>query len=945
MAVRIYSLAKELKLDSKELVDLCTQIGIGGKGSALASLTDDEEVKVREHFKNPSGRPAAKGGAAAGPIAPERPRDAAAKVGKMPVLAAPRPASPLAGARRRPTGDDEPPAPELGDDTTTVGAEPAPTVEVQAPAAMSNGGARGTAAAPPAEPDHPRSPGPLARVMRRDEYVGPGNVTGKPPVLDEGRSAGRPPVRGGKPAGTPPPRTRPAVKLAPMPNVEPPKPGAAAASGPPVLKPDMKLPADALRASKSGSKPLAAHLRRHEDALATVKRSKDAVVPAESETAKAAARGRRGRGAKTAEEAPLLGGREERQLARRRTAVPGAEDDRPSRGPRRIARNKRKTGQNTAAPRKERISIQLPCTVRELSEAAGVPGADILRILMNEGVMGTLNLQMDPEMTELVSAELGITIDFTTATTLEDELLAGIRDYVDPDEDLLSRPPVITFLGHVDHGKTSLLDRIIGTNVVSGESGGITQHIRAYQIEKDGKRISFVDTPGHEAFTEMRARGANVTDIAVLVVAADDGVMPQTEEAISHARAAGVPIVVALNKIDLPGVDVNRIYQQLAANELLPSEWGGDVEVVKTSATIGTGMDELLDTLLTVAELHDYKANPNRAALGTCLEAQQQADRGVMAKLIVQNGTLRVGDVVVCGQAYGRVKSMHDTLDAKQRYEEAGPSMPVNLWGFDEAPAAGEHFYVLDDIGQAREIAESRADDERATVLGGKGPEHVTLENLFDRLEGADEPETLNIILRADVRGSIEAIQKEFQKLEHPEVRIKVLQATVGGVTEADVTLADASDAIIIGFNVVPDENARTLADRRGVQIRRYDVIYKITDDLKKALEGMLKPEEREVDLGRALVQQVFRISRVGTVAGCRVLSGTVERNGRARVIRDSTIIGDYAIDTLRREKDDMKEVREGLECGIKLSGFNDVKEGDLFEVYRVEEIGRTFDK
>jgi translation initiation factor IF-2 len=442
----------------------------------------------------------------------------------------------------------------------------------------------------------------------------------------------------------------------------------------------------------------------------------------------------------------------------------------------------------------------------------------------------------------------------------------------------------------------------------------------------------------------MRARGANVTDIAVLVVAADDGVMPQTEEALNHARAAGVPIVVALNKIDLPGVDVNRIYQQLAANELLPSEWGGDVEVVKTSATVGTGLEELLDTLLTVAELHDYKANPNRAALGTCLEAQQLSDRGVMAKVIVQNGTLKVGDVVVCGTSYGRVKSMHDTLVSRQRYDEAGPSMPVNLWGFNEAPGAGEHFYVLDDIAQAREIAELRAAEFRSTVLTGAGPQHVTLENLFDRLEGAGEPETLNVILRADTRGSIEAIQKELLNLEHPEVRIRVLQAMVGGISSADVTLADASDAIIIGFNVVPADDAKSEADDRGVQIRRYEVIYKIADDLKKALEGMLKPEEREVDLGRALVQQVFKISRVGAVAGCRVLSGIVARDGRARIIRDSTIIGDYPIDTLRREKDDAKEVREGLECGIKLSGFNDVKEGDLLEVYRIEEIGRTFD-
>ncbi|MCA9257614.1 MAG: translation initiation factor IF-2, partial [Planctomycetales bacterium] len=425
--------------------------------------------------------------------------------------------------------------------------------------------------------------------------------------------------------------------------------------------------------------------------------------------------------------------------------------------------------------------------------------------------------------------------------------------------------------------------------------------------------------------------------------AADDGVMPQTEEAISHARAAEVPIVVALNKCDLPGVNIDNAFTQLAANELLPSEWGGDTEVVRTSAITGDGVDNLLDTLLTVAELHEYRANPDRHALGTCLESQQDADRGVISKVIVQNGTLRVGDVVVCGQAYGRVKAMTDALNPKVRIEEAPPSFPVNLFGLNEPPGAGEHFYVLDDISQAREIAENRAVEQRAQTLGS-GVQHVTLENLFDRLEGADEVQNLNIILRADARGSIEAIQKELGKLEHPEVRIKVLQATVGGVSEADVTLADASDAIIIGFNVVPDENARSQADARGVQIRRYDVIYKITEELKAAIEGLLKPDEREVDLGRALVQQVFRISRVGAVAGCRVLAGTVERNSRARVIRDSTVIGDYGLETLRREKDDTKEVREGMECGIKLAGFNDVKEGDLFEVYRIEEVGRSFD-
>jgi translation initiation factor IF-2 len=924
LAVRIYSLAKDLKVDSKELVDICTHIGIGGKGSALASLSEDEVVKIQDYFKNPGAKGAsAKGGDGGAVATPERPRERANVGAKMPVLVTPRPSGPLSG-RRKPSRDDDAETPE---------ATPTPLEETAEVAELPS-----AAAEEPSEADGPRSPGPLARVMRRDEYVSPGAKSGKMPVLDESK-----PPRGGagggaKPAGAP--RARPAIKLAPMPTVEPPKPTRAKAGEPGVVKPDMRLPADALKASKSGSKPLAAHLRRHEDALDTAKRVKTAE---DLETAKGG-KGRRGKG-KVDDDTPLLGGREERQLARRRTTG-GDDDGRPVRGPRRINRSKRRTGVSTAAPRKERITLEMPCTIRELSEAAGVPAADILRILMSEGLMTSLNINahLDQDMAELVAADLGMSIEMKTALSVEDELLAEIGERIDAEEDLVARPPVITFLGHVDHGKTSLLDRIIGINVVSGESGGITQHIRAYQIEKNGRPISFVDTPGHEAFTEMRARGANVTDVAVLVVAADDGVMPQTEEAISHARAAEVPIVVALNKTDLPGIDLNRTFQQLAANDLLPSEWGGDVEVVKTSAITGAGIDDLLETLLTVAELHEFKANPNRDAVGTCLEAQQQSDRGVIAKVIVQNGTLRVGDVVVCGQSFGRIKTLEDTLNPRVSYQEVGPSMPVNVTGFNEAPAAGQHFYVLEDIARAREIAESRSHAQRTLSLSGV-EQHVTLENLFDRLEGAGEVSMLNIILRADVRGSIEAIQKELGKLEHPEVKIKLLQASVGGVSEADVTLADASDAIIIGFNVVPDEKARAMADVRGVQIRRYDVIYKITDDLKLALEGMLKPEQREVDLGRALVQQVFKISRVGAIAGCRVLSGIVERNARARVIRDSTVIGDYPIDTLRREKDDAKEVREGLECGIKLSSFNDVKEGDIFEVYRVEEVGRTFDQ
>lgn len=930
LAVRIYALAKELNLDSKDLVDICTRAGIPGKGSALASLTEDEAVRVKDFLKGDSAK-AKRPGTVEAPVM-ERPKNLS-RGERLPVIVTPKPPSPT--QRRRAQKAAEPSeSPVAAESETTVSAEIESKEENQ----------QNVSVAIPTAPARDTAPGsaPLSGIVRREDYIGPGGAAGKPPVI--GANGGTKSKRSGEGSA---PRAKPNIKLAPIPSPSK-SPSKKAKDEAPAQKPDMKLPAEVLGAGKLGSRPLADHLRRAERTLEDEKQRK--VGKAADSAPSGVGRGKgRHRGKVTESDGdegkkPMLGGREQRQLSRRRSNAQRGDRDDGTGTTRRIVRKARKTGTSTAAPRKERITVQLPCTVRDLSEAAGVPAAQILRILMDEGVMTNITGLMAPELTELVAAELGANVEFIQPQTLEDQILSRIRDREDSPESLLTRPPVVTFLGHVDHGKTSLLDRIIGTNVVSGESGGITQHIRAYQINKDGRPISFVDTPGHEAFTEMRARGANVTDIAVLVVAGDDGVMPQTEEAISHARAAEVPIVVALNKIDLPGIDVNRTLQGLSTNGLLPSEWGGDVEVVKTSATTGEGIDELLETVLTVAELHEYKANPNRPALGTCLEAQQEAGTGVIAKVIVENGTLRVGDIVVCGQSYGRVKAMFDTLQPLKRVEEAGPTMPVNLSGFDIAPAAGEHFYVLDDIAQAREIAEERARLERAQALGSTGFQHVTLETLFDRLEGSVEVQTLNLIIRADVRGSIEAIQKEFTKLEHPEVRLKILQATVGGITEADVHLAHASDGIIIGFNVVPDEKARSLADRLGVQIRRYEVIYKITDDLKLALEGMLKPEQREIELGRALVQQTFKISRLGTIAGCRVLAGNVERNARARVIRDSTVIGDYPIDTLRREKDDAKEVREGLECGIKLAGYNDVKEGDILEVYRVEEVGRTFD-
>jgi translation initiation factor IF-2 len=883
LPVRIFTLAKELKIDSKELVEICAKAGIAGKGSALASLADDEVDRLKEFLSGRTGR----GGAA---------RSAAASGGVA-------------------------------------------------------------VAAPPEK-------------HTREHYIPPAGVSGKPPVIEPPKKE-KPPEPPAKKSmePRPSPKPTPSIRLAQLPpssSKGPAKPLKSAEPAP--QKPDLKLPADVLRASKSGAKPLAEHLKKAEDRRRTEEdqkkkpagRSGAPSAPGRGPLGPLTPEGREqrrrggGGGGKCAaagkgELGGTLGGREVRQLNRKRLAAePGPKrigiDDDDGRV-RKFRRPKKPTptGKNTAAPRKGNIIVTLPCNVRSFSEALGVPARMVLEKLLQFGGFGMPNLMshLDHDTVALLASEFSVEVEIRRAQTVDEQLESLSNGQPEEGEQLEPRPPVITFLGHVDHGKTSLLDKIIGIDVASGESGGITQHIRAYQIEREGRRIAFVDTPGHEAFTEMRARGANVTDIAVLVVAADDGVMPQTEEAISHAKAAGVPIVVALNKIDLPGVNVERIFQQLAANELLPSEWGGEVEVVKTSAMTGAGVDQLLETLLTIAELHELKANPHRKAVGTCLEAELHEGRGVVTKLLVQRGTLRVGDAIICGIASGHVKAMYDTLNPRRKVEEAGPSTPVNVTGLDIPPGAGDKFYAMDDIAGAREIAHQKHDQMRAETLGTTAPVHVTLENLYDRL-GKHEVQTLNIILRADVRGSIEAILKEFGKLEHPEVKIKVLQSTVGGISEADVHLADASDAVIIGFNVVPDEKARILADRKGVQVRRYDIIYQVTDDLRKALEGLLKPEKREAELGRALVLRTFSISRLGTIAGCRVLSGTMQRNSRLRVIRDSRIVGEYPMESLRREKDDAKEVREGLECGIRLAGFNDLKEGDVLECYRIEEVART---
>ena len=920
MSIRIYALAKELRVDHKKLVEACKEVGISGKGSALASLSDDEVAQIKEHLRRPGKAPKPVPVADTGPITREASSTPQLK-GRVPVIA-PQPGTSATVA----SSDSPTPPAEIAPLTDS----PEPTVD-------------GDSAAPamPATP---------ASAVQRGDYIAPGGTisSGKIQVLGDKPDPSRTTPSEQNSGDDSSSRSGPAIKLAPMPESK--QPTRKKVKEPAPQKPDIKLPPDAIKASKAGTKPLSEHIRKEEQKRkATGKKpAKESRLPTSgaAETEKTAgSRGRRG--ARTAdrpgEGGAALGGREQRQLRRKRTVAGrrrrGGYDD----GPRYVRRLRRKGNVNTAAPRKSDVVVQLPCTVKAFSEALGLAVSQVQGKALELGAMLTITATLDMEMAELLSESLGVNVDFRQEVSLEEKLINSLEEQEDSPESLVARPPVITFLGHVDHGKTSLLDRILGVDVVSSEKGGITQHIRAYRVQTKSGPIAFVDTPGHEAFTAMRARGANCTDIAVLVVAADDGVMPQTEEAISHVRAAGVPIVVALNKIDLPGVSADRSLQELATAELLPSEWGGDTEVIRTSAITGEGIDELLDTLLTVAELHEYAANPNREATGVCLEAEVQQGRGVVCKVLVQKGTLKVGDIVVCGEAHGRVKAMYDTLKPRKRYKQVGPSTPVNLTGLDIPPGAGDHFHALDDITEARQIAQDRASQTRQRELAGTRPEHITLENLHERIAERDEVQTLNIILRADVRGSIEAIQKELTKLEHPEVQVRVLQASVGGITEADVTLGDASDAVIIGFNVVPDEGARALAELHGVQIRRYDIIYQVTEDLKAALEGMLKPEEREKELGRALVQRTFYFSRLGTIAGCRVLAGNISRDARIRVIRDSRVIGDYQLDSLRRDKDDAREVREGLECGMKLGGFNDLKEGDILEAYRVEEIARSF--
>jgi translation initiation factor IF-2 len=967
LKIRIFALAKELDMDSKLLIDFCAKAGITIKNSALASISPEERDRVLALIH------AAEGGSSTAAqddsVAPSREYvpEVAGKVRQIRTMTS-RPS----GGRTRPSNADieaeqipeEVPSDEPEVEFVDEGIEPivaeTPVLEEDVPESVDLVAEDvvetvSEITEPPAAPEAadeggpqaPASPGPGKKLTRSDYVPASGTLRtmrnmqpmqARGTLDTSGAARGQTPApapAGGSPAPASPPPPA-GAKKPPKKQQSAPLIAAIPEFRGPVAKPgrgeEQKAQKPEIRLSESilkGQSPLTDHMRK----AAEKKKAEDDLTTVRRDGRRVAVDRNAGMG--------LEESRAQRRDRRRQTTPVTAGDeegDRPAVRHRPLKQRRRGGGGGTIQF-KSSASVELPITVRSLSEAMGRPAKQILQILFQQGEMLNINSPLEEDEAIELAMELGVDLTIDREADLEEILEEEFARPDEPDQ-LSDRPPIITILGHVDHGKTTLIDRLRSSNVAAGEFGGITQHIAAYQVEHNGKKLTFVDTPGHAAFGEMRARGANVTDIVVLVVAANDGVMPQTVECISHARAAGVPLVVAMNKVDLPDRNEQKVLQDLAQHNVLASEWGGDIEVVRTSGLSGQGVDDLLDTLLLTAELHEYRGNTSRDASGVCLESFRDEGRGPIAWMIVRNGTLRIGDVVLVGEAYGRVRMLYDERD--REVTEAGPSTPVRVAGLDIVPKAGDKFYVLPDLEIAREIAEKRRVRDRVQTLANRGGRRT----LDDILQAAREGEVqdLNVIVKADTPGSLEALRGEVGKFEHPEVRVKILHDGVGGVNESDVYLAAASDAIIVAFHVIAEDRAQQLAQAEGVEIRRYNIIYEVIDEIRQTLEGMLRPEKKEITTGRAIVLRVFNISKFGSIAGCRVLNGTIERSNRIHLIRDQKVMNNYGIGSLRREKDDVKEVREGMECGIRLENFSDVKEGDLFEAYRIEEVRRTLD-
>src|SRR5688572_422060 len=620
------------------------------------------------------------------------------------------------------------------------------------------------------------------------------------------------------------------------------------------------------------------------------------------------------------------------QKKRRRVVIDASARNRGARpvAPQAPSKEPERAPDDEKEPEPSGARVEPGATVKDLGDALGVPPTQVIKVLMGLGEMKTLTQTLSTEEIELVAEELRVEVEIGAVE--EPEPVEVTPD--DDPADLVEKPPVVTVMGHVDHGKTSLLDRIRQSNVQSGEAGGITQHIGAYQVESDGRKVTFIDTPGHEAFTEMRARGARVTDVVVLVVAADDGIMPQTAEAIEHARAAGVPMVVALNKIDVPNANQDRVLGELSERELVPEVYGGDTVTVPVSAKTGEGIDELLENILVVAELEDLKANPKAPASGYVIEGERDPGRGPVATLLLSRGTLQKSDAVLAGTAYGRVRAMLDYMG--NRVKEAGPGTPVEILGLSGVPEAGTRFEVVDHERIARDRAQQAEERLRRQELA-EGGTRRTLEELL----GEGGTQDLNLVVKADVAGSVEALKEALARLSTDEVRVNIVRSGVGALTDSDVMLGSASDGILLGFNVRPTNTAKQVAEREGVEIRTYDVIYKALEDIEAAMRGMLAPEIEERESGTAEVRQTFRVPNVGVVAGCYVTSGEIFRNNRVRVVRDGTVVYEGNIASLKRFRDDVRSVREGFECGVGVENFNDVKEGDVLEFFETVEVPR----
>ncbi len=905
--VRIFELAKEVGLTSKELIALFNERlgGIFEAKNQLSVVPDQIADLVRGVLKPATAAPKKSTTATKAPkaAAPAAPADVAAAPPAQ--KTAPAPEQPPVPRLKPVTGTARPAAPKAPK-APVVAAEVPPSPEPEEPA-MSAAPAPAVAAPPPRPPQAPARPAAAK------------------PAAPEAPIPRLKPVPHGQ-SSIAPPRPRPQPQA---PNVASPGPSTGMPGRPGVApRPGQALPGQGgkgpIQPGPRGNGPLTPPGQRR---------------PAGNGPFRPLAPGQRPMGprpgmpsAATEAPAPSAGGRPGDRSRSHEDKAAAKKDREKELLLEKERQRKKKGGDHVAAPSRQLETIEIPdlLTVQELATSMIVPVKDVITELIKTGTMATINQNIPSDVAINVAKKFGF-----NAVVKEAGEEVTVEQEEDKPEMMTPRPPVVTVLGHVDHGKTSLLDKIRSANVAAGEAGGITQKIGAYTVERNDRKITFIDTPGHEAFTAMRARGAKVTDVAILVVAADDGVMPQTKEAIAHVKAANVPIVVAVNKMDKPDAQPDRVKQQLMENGLQPVDWGGTIEMVPVSAKTGDGIESLLDTVLLEADIKELKANKTRRATGVVIESQLSKGRGAVATVLVQNGTLRVGDIVVVGGTFGKVRALID--DKGKQVKKAGPSIPVEVMGLQDVPAAGDTLMVVSDERVARETAEKRAVRRRDVRIAGSGAQRVSLETFMQM--PAEGKKTLNLIIKADGQGSLEALRARMESLSSEEVDVRVIHGGVGAISPNDVNLASASGAVLIGFNIRPDETAKRLADNEGVDLRFYQVIYEIEEDLTKAMTGMLAPVEREVTLGHAEVREVFKVSKVGTIVGCYVKDGKITRGARVRVVRDATVVFTGELESLRRFKDDVREVAEGYECGIQVARFQDLKVGDIIEAFMTEHV------